>query len=155
MIGYIHLQVDVGDFLILNLNLRNLQCGIELRVLKRSRSICLDAHHSPGVDILRLQRLQLIQTNAGGSKLRDVALLPRPNAHFALHIARGKVDTQIAVNFISSAREGQRRRRNRLIVRSDVREQKGSLARWGLIRCHELLCSPLAYPSPAHAARKA
>ncbi len=113
-------RLTCGDLLILNLDLRNLQRGVELRIVERSRSLCLDAHHSPGVDVLRLERLQLIQTNAGGSKLRVVTLLPRPNAHFALHVARGKLDAKIAVNFISSACEGQRRRRDRLIVSSDM-----------------------------------
>ncbi len=64
MIGYVHLQVDIRDLLILYVDLRNLQRGVELRVVECSRSLCLDSHHSLGVDLLRLQSLQLIEANA-------------------------------------------------------------------------------------------
>ena len=124
MIGYIHLQVDVRDLLILYLDLRNLQRGVELRVVECSRSLCLDTHHSLGVDLLRLQSLQLIQANARGGKLRVITLLPRPNTHLALHVARGKLHAKVAVHFISSACEGQRRRRDRLIVSSDMGQRE-------------------------------
>src|SRR5580693_2207856 len=115
MIGYIHLQIDLRYLLILNFDLWYLQRGFKLRIVEGPRSICLDAHHSFSSNIPRLERLQLVQTNVGSSKLRVVSLLPRPNAHLALHVPRGKLDPEIAVNFFSSAVEAQGRRGHRLV----------------------------------------
>ena len=66
MIGHIHLQIDVRDLLILNIDLWNLQRGVQLRVVKRARPVGFYAHHTLGVNVLRFDCLQLFQANSRG-----------------------------------------------------------------------------------------
>ena len=87
MVGYVCLQANVGEVLLLNDEVRDLNHRVELRIVERSLAFRLDAHYTSGIGAARFEGLQFIEMDAGRSEHGRISLLFRTGIYFSFDCA--------------------------------------------------------------------